>query len=324
AYVWLLTDPETTVGAAPLADVPAALLPRLPELIRLKYLTTVNRWTGLGSTAVALGDDAPRSRVWHELLQSYGVADVASCAFRDRFGCWGFLDLWRTSGPFKPDEIAYLTDLIGPLTGALRHRQAQTFLTAGGRRHVGPVVLLLSEDLRVLGQTPETDVHLRALVPPSAGHDPIPAGAYNVGAQLLAAEADVDDNPPLARVHLDAGVWVSLRAARVGGVNGNIAVTIEECGPLDRAAIFGRSHGLTPRETELLGHLLSGADTGEVASRMYVSQNTVQDHLKSMLARTGTRGRPFLVWRALGPCRAYAGEATEIGPTLWPIRLDGR
>ena len=43
AYVWLVTDPETSVGSAPLADVPC--LPELPRLIRLKYLTTVNRWT---------------------------------------------------------------------------------------------------------------------------------------------------------------------------------------------------------------------------------------------------------------------------------------
>ena len=32
AYVWLLTDPVTTVGAAPLADVPC--LPELPALIK--------------------------------------------------------------------------------------------------------------------------------------------------------------------------------------------------------------------------------------------------------------------------------------------------
>ena len=37
AYVWLLTDPVTTVGAAPLADVPC--LPELPALIKAKYAT---------------------------------------------------------------------------------------------------------------------------------------------------------------------------------------------------------------------------------------------------------------------------------------------
>ena len=36
-YVWLLTDPVTTVGSAPLADVPG--LTRLPQLIKFKYLT---------------------------------------------------------------------------------------------------------------------------------------------------------------------------------------------------------------------------------------------------------------------------------------------
>src|SRR5260370_5300788 len=45
AYVWLLTDPVTTVGAAPLAHVPC--LPELPALIKAKYATPVNRWTVL-------------------------------------------------------------------------------------------------------------------------------------------------------------------------------------------------------------------------------------------------------------------------------------
>lgn len=56
AYVWPLTDPETSVGVAPLASVPPPLMPDLPRLIRLKYLTRTNRWTGL-SGAVRL--DAP-------------------------------------------------------------------------------------------------------------------------------------------------------------------------------------------------------------------------------------------------------------------------
>lgn len=47
AYVWLLTDPVTAVGAAPLAEVPC--LPELPALIKAKYATPVNRWTTLRS-----------------------------------------------------------------------------------------------------------------------------------------------------------------------------------------------------------------------------------------------------------------------------------
>ena len=93
AYAWLLTDPETWVGSAPLADVPC--LPELPALIRLKYLTAVNRWTTLAAGRAATlqqatGGDLSRSLMWRELLHRYGICDVMSVAFTDRFGCWGF------------------------------------------------------------------------------------------------------------------------------------------------------------------------------------------------------------------------------------------
>ena len=310
-HVWLLTDPETSVGAAPLADVPPPILPLLPRLIGLKYLTAVNRWTGLPATAATLaeatGGDLSRSRLWREMLGHHGVVDMASCVFRDRFGCWGFLDLWRTSGGrFTPPESAYLTGINQVVTRALRRCQANTFVVraADRPRRPGPVVLLLSPDLQVLGQTPETLEYLRVLVPPAAGHAPIPANAYNVGAQLLAVEAEVDRNPPSARVHLSDGLWVSLRAARIGDAGSagerNIAVTIEETAPAERVSLFGRAYGLSPREIELLGHLTTGLDTRELAGRMFLSQHTVQDHLKSVFSKTATRSRGALLSRALG------------------------
>ena len=301
AYVWALTDPETSVGSAPLADVPPALLPALPQLIRLKYLTEVNRWTGLGSGAARLSDGGPdRSRQWRELLQAHGVTDVASAVFRDRYGCWGFLDLWRAGNTFRDDELSFLDAIAPEATSALRQSQAATFTDPEPTaRRVGPVVLLLTSDLEVVGQTPETAAYLRQLIPPNAGAAPIPANAYNVGAQLLAVEAGVDSNPATARVHLSDGRWLSLRAARLGPGE-HIAVAIEEASPTERAGVFVRAFGLSAREAELISQLLTGADTREVAGRMFVSEHTVQDHLKSIFAKTGTRTRRILLSRAMG------------------------
>jgi len=139
---------------------------------------------------------------------------------RDRFGCWGFLDLWRTGAGthFTDAQTAHLSSIIEAVTTALRRCQANTFLVRPMRepRRLGPVVLLPSPELQVLGQTPETHEYLRVLVPPVDRRAPIPASAYNVAAQLLAVEAEVDQNPPSARVHLSEGLWVSLRAARIG------------------------------------------------------------------------------------------------------------
>src|SRR3984893_18386476 len=213
AHAWLLTDPETSVGSAPLADVPC--LPELPGLIRLKYLTAVNRWTTLGSAPVALlyeatSGEPSRSLLWRDMLDRYGIGDVASLVFKDRFGCWGFLDLWRsgTVARFSSAEAAYLPSVTEPVTLALRRSQANAFAARdpSGERRLGPVVLLLSPDLKVRGQTPQTQEELRILVPPAENRPKITASADNVVAKLLAVEADVDQNRPSARDHLPQGL----------------------------------------------------------------------------------------------------------------------
>jgi DNA-binding CsgD family transcriptional regulator len=310
AYAWVLTDPETSVGSAPLADVPN--LPELPRLIRLRYLTRLNRWTTLIDPPVARLSSATRgnlglSLVWRELLSRHVVSDVASVVFRDPYGCWAFLELWRTGGrTFDDAEAALLRALVPPVTTALRQAQARTFAAAGGAdgRPPGPTVLLLSPDLEVVRQTPGTQEQLRLLVPRDDGGPPVPAGAYNVAAQLLAVEAGVDGNPPMARVHLAGGTWVTVRAARMEEgpepAERDIAVTIEASTRAERLVLFGRVSGLSDREQELLGLLAAGADTREIAARMYLSAYTVQDHLKSVFAKTGTRSRRALVAHALG------------------------
>ena len=327
AHVWLMTDPETSVGSAPLADVPC--LPELPQLIRLKYLTPVNRWTAMVTPVATLhqatGGDLARSLVWRDMLSRYQIGDVATSVHRDRFGCWAFLDLWReqTSPPFTAAEAEFLHGLAGPLATALRSTQAAAFTTGpvGAPAAEGLVVLLLSPVLEVRSQTPQTQHYLRLLVPPDdASHAPVPAGAYNVAAQLLAAEQGIDSHPPWARVHLTGGTWLTLRAARIGQPAGpaepaesaataepppppagrDVAVTIAATTPADRAELFARAHGFTPRESELLGHLIVGGDTRDLAQQMFLSAHTVQDHLKSVFAKTGTRSRQALLSLVVG------------------------
>ncbi len=158
AYVWLLTDPVTEVGAAPLAAVPC--LPELPALIKAKYATPVNRWTVLRqqeSPAARLDDatggELARSLVWREVMSRYRIGDVASAVFADQFGCWGFLDLWREDArePFTRSDADFIESVTAPLTTALRLCQARTFTAPASprQRGIGPVVLTLNDDLRI-------------------------------------------------------------------------------------------------------------------------------------------------------------------------------
>jgi DNA-binding NarL/FixJ family response regulator len=318
SFAWLLTDPVTAVGGAPLAEVPR--VSELPTLIKAKYATSVNRWTVLLRQASpvrllceATGGELARSRVWREVMSHLGVGDVASAVFADQYGCWGFLDLWRhrRHGPFDTADAHLLAALSAPLARALRRCQARTFVepAAAHRRDAGPVVLTLDDGLRITSRTAASQAWLEVLLPPEPSEQAVPAGVYNVAAQLLSAEEGIDDHPAVARTHLAGGFWLTLRAARLSaekepaasaGGGGTIVVTIEEASAADRLDLFGRAFGLTSRERELLSLLAVGSDTRALARQMSLSEHTVQDHLKSIFAKTDSRDRIAVLSRALG------------------------
>lgn len=78
----------------------------------------------------ATGGDLSRSLLHREVLGPNGIGDVASIVFRDRFGCWGFLDLWR-SGDDPPFADTELTDTSSARTAGTRNRRTLLARLAG-------------------------------------------------------------------------------------------------------------------------------------------------------------------------------------------------
>jgi DNA-binding CsgD family transcriptional regulator len=52
-----------------------------------------------------------------------------------------------------------------------------------------------------------------------------------------------------------------------------------------------RAYGLTPREQEVAQLTLRGATAAQAAARLSISPHTVNDHLKVIFDKTGTRTR---------------------------------
>ena len=301
-HVFVLTDPVTNVATSPHADVPMLPWPRLPELIRWRYLTERNRSDRLlGMPAASLRSDghAPEeSLVWRHVQSDLGVVDTASVAFGDRYGAWGFLELFRTSTPFSTADLDLLTALVPAVTTGLRLAVARTFVApAEGRLATGPAVIVLDPDLVVRRQTDDAADALLRLLPPDEPMTPVPAAAYNVGAALIAAEHGVPVGDPWSRVHLGANQWVTVRASRLGE---DIAVSIEPSTPGERMDLFARAHGLSGRETEILALLGIGLDSREIAGQLFLSEHTVNDHVKAALAKSGARTRQVLLARSTG------------------------
>ncbi|MFL6173150.1 MAG: LuxR C-terminal-related transcriptional regulator [Marmoricola sp.] len=302
AHVFTLVDPETLVATSPHADVPMLPWPRLPETIRWRYQTLVNRVDRLvGRPAASLlttTTDPSESLLWRHVLSEVGISDSATVAFADRYGVWGYLELWRTSGAFTAAELQMLTTIVPAVTTGLRAAVARTFIepeTTG--ESVGPAVVVLDDDLQVQQQTEAAGAALLQLLPPDEPMPPIPAAAYNAAAALVAAERGVALGEAWSRVHLGGNRWVTVRASRLGR---DIAVSIEPSTSSERMDLFARAHGLSERETEVVTLIAVGLETKEIAAQLFLSEHTVNDHVKAVLAKCSARTRQVLLARIRG------------------------
>ena len=57
---------------------------------------------------------------------------------------------------------------------------------------------------------------------------------------------------------------------------------------------------ISPREVQVLALLLDGNHLDQIAKQLHITSSTVQDHIKSMLDKTGSRNRSELIARVLG------------------------
>jgi DNA-binding CsgD family transcriptional regulator len=79
------------------------------------------------------------------------------------------------------------------------------------------------------------------------------------------------------------------------GPDEQVAVVIEPATPIELAPLIVASYGLTNQERRVVELVCHGASTHEIAAELLITANTIQDHLKSIFAKTGTGSRRELV-----------------------------
>ena len=83
----------------------------------------------------------------------------------------------------------------------------------------------------------------------------------------------------------------------IGGDEDQIAVTIEPASGDQLMSLLLVAYGLTARERGVCREVIAGHSTADIAGHLFISSNTVQDHLKSVFAKVGVRSRGELVAR---------------------------
>jgi DNA-binding CsgD family transcriptional regulator len=309
-WCWPVGDPDTLIplGAATELDFGPAVGLSLALEFSGRDVATMEALARPASPAASLSDetrgDLPRSPRWQEVLRPVGIGDEAIVACRDRLGCWGWIKLYRNSddGRFDEDDLRLLTAIGSPMGAALRRTTYPPRPGPAGRRP--PAVIVLDDDLRVVSLTAGARDWITAFpaAPMYFAFGILPAMVYPV-ATLARSPAKAHRAHALERA-VD-GQWVMIEAARLeggadgeiaaarleGGADGEIAVTFRPATPGETFDRLCRIYALSRRERQVVAALLQALDTRTVSERLFISQHTVQDHLKSIFERVGVHSR---------------------------------
>ena len=228
-----------------------------------------------------------------EILEPMGMADEVRLVFRGRDKLvWGGGTLMRGPGRrFSGEEVRVLAGCAREIGEGLRLslvRQAPRVLpeVTGG-----PAVVIVGPDDEVESATPQALEFLDRIVDESR--------LRMLPAVSAAVRLRTSGRAVLTRARTVDGRWLVIRAGMFDGRGpaGRVVVTLEPAGPAEVLSLLTAIHGLTERETAVLGRVLLGETRVEIGQRLFISPYTVQDHLKSIYAKTGVNSRQELVAR---------------------------
>jgi len=274
-----------------------------------------------GVRAGTLSGQQRSARLEEFMKPNYGFTDELRALCLDERGwAWAGLAVFRQgSDPaFSPDEVAYLGSL-GP-SFALGMRSGLLASLAAGAVQLahGPIVLIVDAANQLSRASVGAERRLAELASGPLAADASGLVGSLVGAARRYARGELAA-PPRSRIRAADGRWLVLHAAPLNsadGTVGEVAVTIEEARPAEIVPLVVAAFGLTGREQEIVQLILQGLDTKDIATRLFLSAYTVQDHLKAVFEKAGVRSRRELVARVYFD-QYVPRTGSAVGPSGW-------
>ena len=284
----------------------------------------VNKWTalardraGVRSLAQATAGRYEESARYRDIFAPLGLGDELRAVLRVQGETWGLLCLHQAAGrSYTALEATWLRRLAPHLAAGMRLAVLNENAADIGNAAAAPGIVMLSADGSIVSASRRGHEWLEELTTGPSGAASVPIAVQAVAARLRSIDTN-DEVQPRLRLRTRAGRWAVLHASWIP-VSGDpvIAVIIEAAAPTEVAPVVMLAYGLTPQERKITGLVSRGLSTAEIADEVCISTDTVQDHLKSVFAKTGTGSRAELVatlMRQQYLPRARAGG--RVGPT---------
>jgi DNA-binding CsgD family transcriptional regulator len=264
-----------------------------------KFNNMLRNYQAVAVLSEATGHDLSRSQRYQNMLAPMGMDDELRAIFVTDTACWGTLCLHREQA-YNASEAALLAQLTPHIADGLRKAlllgNAPLLSTPDG-----PGVLILLDDLSIVGMTATAEYWLKELSNVEGkARSGLPPTIRSVVAGLQAIERGLVTNfTPKVRLRTPSGHWLVLYASRLRTSEspGQITVIFERAQPSEIAPLIMQVYDLTKREGEVTQCVLLGSSTAEIAARLHISTNTVQDHLKAIFEKVDVSSRGELAGR---------------------------
>jgi DNA-binding CsgD family transcriptional regulator len=237
--------------------------------------------------------------------------------FADAHASFGILTLLRTSelGPFTSSEISVLAMSLD----ATSERLSGLRLHPGERRPLAPsgATERLDDDVNAAGASANSfyvlDRDLQIVLAWTAEEqrrialtglrtriaDRLPAVLEEAVRDLIAGWRAESDTQNVGIAH--PVPFLVVRTQPMSGPAGLfIGVRIDRFPPPNALTGPAARFHISPRELQVLALLLDGAKLEEIGEKLHIASSTIQDHIRSMVDKTGSRNRSELIARVLG------------------------
>ncbi|EPY06610.1 DNA-binding protein [Paenibacillus alvei TS-15] len=299
-------DPETLLSTGSVTDAEVELMH--DSIFEYEYLRTdyipyhqlVKADDPIATLSSATKGDLTRSARYRNVLSPAGFCDELRAALMYRETCWGYLTLFRRFGRplFTEEERAFISSLTSSIALRLRKSSFAIPTEVKPDPELEPGILILNKKLGAIAANEAADRWLSRIrkwedIDGAALPRPVRTACFRALSALPTAASSAK-----SCVHLPGYPYLNIRASKLHGSNNGIqlAVSFEPTGPADTMRLMAEACELSDREKQILGALVRGMSTKELALSLHISPYTVQDHMKSIFAKTGVSSRRELIW----------------------------